>query len=159
MKTLLAYTTKHGSTKTCTDLIHQQLTGDVTIINIKTDQIPDLIPFDAIMLGGSIYAGKTQKELRKFAETHLAALLEKPVFLFFCCGLESPKYFQENFPDTLSQHASVKTLLGTDGKVNGMNFVEKLIMKVVSKTQPTLLLQHDRIAELAGAVNAIGRKS
>ena len=62
MKNLIIFTTKHGCVEKCSTLLQQKLHGETTMVNLKKDVIPDLEGFQNIILGGSIYVGKIQKD-------------------------------------------------------------------------------------------------
>ena len=151
MKNLLLYTTRYGCVEKCVTMLQPQLAISGTIINLNTQAAPNLDAFDTVILGGSIYAGKTQKALRQFAVEHLAQLLEKRVFLFLCCGTEA---FQANFPEQLIQHATMKSVLGAELTIAKLGFFERLIVKVVSKGKGDFSNIHTAvIAEFAQKIN------
>ncbi len=64
MKTLIVYGTKHGTTEKCSKLLKDKLSGEVVIINIKKENMPDITEFNNIIIGGSIYMGQIQKEVK-----------------------------------------------------------------------------------------------
>lgn len=66
MKTLIVYGTKHGTTEKCSKLLKDKLSGEVVIINIKKENMPDITAFNNIIIGGSVYMGQIQKEVKKF---------------------------------------------------------------------------------------------
>ena len=154
MKNLLLYTTRHSSTEKCVRILQAQLNGETTIINLQTHQAPELSEFNTIILGGSIYMGKTQKELRKFAETRLQQLLEKPVLLFFCSRFRREDDFHTNFPDMLVRHARRKSCFGGELSTANLGMFERLITKMVGGKDFSDL-QETTIAEFAQAVNDI----
>ena len=86
MKTLIIFATKYGSAEKCANILQEKLNGDVEVLNIKTDKIPDISNFENIVIGGSIYIGKIQREIRDFCKQHLEALLTKKTGLFICAG-------------------------------------------------------------------------
>ncbi|GAK54513.1 flavodoxin [Candidatus Moduliflexus flocculans] len=151
MKNIILYTTRHGCTEKCINMLQPQLTGNTTIVNLNNQAAPNLDAFDTVILGGSIYAGKTQKALRQFAVEHLDQLLKKRVFLFLCCGTEA---FQANFPEQLVQHATMKSVLGAELTIAKLGFFERLIVKVVSKGKGDFSNIHTAvIAEFAQKIN------
>lgn len=66
MKTLIVYGTKHGTTEKCSKFLKDKLSGEVVIINIKKENMPDITTFNNIIIGGSIYMGQIQKEVKIF---------------------------------------------------------------------------------------------
>lgn len=49
-----------GCVEKCVTMLQPQLANSATIINLNTQAAPNLDAFDTVILGGSIYAGKTQ---------------------------------------------------------------------------------------------------
>ncbi len=62
MKTLIVFSTKYGCTEKCVDILKSQIQGEVHISLVKDIRV-DLNNFDNIIVGGSVYMGKIQKEL------------------------------------------------------------------------------------------------
>lgn len=60
MKNLIVYATKHGTAKKCAEMLKTRLNGETVLANVK-ETPPDLEDFDTVVLGGSIYIGKMQK--------------------------------------------------------------------------------------------------
>lgn len=46
----------------CSKELKDKLHGEVVTVDIKKDSVPDIGLFDNIIIGGSVYAGKIQKE-------------------------------------------------------------------------------------------------
>jgi menaquinone-dependent protoporphyrinogen oxidase len=135
MSTLIIYATKHGCVKSCAEKLSQGLTGKVDIINIKERGISNLDVYDKVVIGGSIYAGRIQKEISDFCSTNLSVLKEKKTGLFICCMVKNNEEAQINgsFPEELLTSAVVKESFGGEFKFKDMNFAEKVITKMVSK--------------------------
>jgi menaquinone-dependent protoporphyrinogen oxidase len=138
MKTLIAYTTKYGSVSKCAGILKDKISGNVQVVNVKTDQVPDLGGFDTIILGGSIYVGKIQKEMRKFCEENLDALLSRKVGLYICAGEQGDKKFEQlknAFPEALYSHAAVKEIFGDELYYEKLNIIEKLAVRMLKGTK------------------------
>lgn len=136
MKTLIVYASKHGSAKKCCKILSEKIKGEVTLVNILKETSPDLITFDNIIVGGSIYIGKVQKEISEFCSKHLSALLSKKVGLFICCmnNKEIENQFNNSFPQELLNKAVIKESFGGEFIFKDMNFFERTITKMISKT-------------------------
>jgi menaquinone-dependent protoporphyrinogen oxidase len=159
MNTLIAYTTKYGSAAKCANLLQEQLHGDVQIVNVKTDPIPDLNSFDAVILGGSIYVGQVQKELKAFCQQHLDALLTKKVGLFVCAAEEDPakqvEQLKNAFPAALYDHAAAAETLGDELHYEKLSFFEKLAVRLLKGDKASYShLSAERVAALAAAMNS-----
>ena len=135
MKTLIIYSTKHGTAEKAANILKSKLTGEVHIVNIMLEPVTALQEYDNIILGGSIYIGKIQKKLSSFVNTNLSLLLEKRIGLFICAAEEDEalkeKELMVAFPTTLFDHAIAKEVFGYQLDMDKLNFFEKLIMSKV----------------------------
>ncbi|WP_404328815.1 flavodoxin domain-containing protein [Mesobacillus maritimus] len=139
MKTLIIYATKYGSVEHVAVILGRKIEGDVCSVNISTGKVPSLEDYHAIILGGSIYAGKIQKELKVFIEENLPVLLQKRVGLFLCAAHPDPeireKELKENFPSELYYHAIAKETVGYEIHYQKMNLVERLLARMIMKVK------------------------
>ena len=135
MKTLIIYSTKHGTTEKAVNILKSKLTGEVHIVNIMLKPVTALKEYDNIILGGSIYVGKIQKKLSSLINTNLPLLLEKRIGLFLCAAEKDEalkeKEFKLAFPPTLFDQAIAKEVFGFELDMNKLSFFEKLIMSKV----------------------------
>lgn len=137
MKTLIVYGTKYGTTEKCSKLLKDKLQGEVTIVNIKKENIPDLNSFDNIIIGGSIYMGQIQKEIKNLFAKNIGVLKEKRVGLFICGMNEenAEAQFINAFPKEIIESSVAKELFGGEAILKNMNFLERFIMKKVAKIE------------------------
>jgi menaquinone-dependent protoporphyrinogen oxidase len=64
MKTVIIYTSKHGTTAKVAQMIVGRLTGNqVSIIDLKKEKYPDIHLFEGIILGTSIYVGASSETM------------------------------------------------------------------------------------------------
>lgn len=141
MKTLIVYATKYGSTKTCAEKIKNQLKNDVDLVDIKKQKNPEINDYTTIIIGGSMYAGRIQKQIKKFCTANINNLLQKKIGLYICCmyeGNQAEQQFKEAFPESLQQHAAARGILGGALNFNKMNFLEKTIIKKISGVEKSL---------------------
>jgi len=83
IRVLVAYATKHGSTGEIAEAIGHVLRGPDTIVDVvPTREVTDLGPYQAVILGSALYAAHWQRDANRFVTRHLAALQERPVWLF-----------------------------------------------------------------------------
>ena len=169
MSTLILFTSKYGNTAKCADALAKKLRGQVDVKQL-TDNMPELNGYDTVVLGGSMYAGKMQKEMKAYASTFLDTLLHKKVALFVCCMSEEfgESQIKASFPEPLVAHAVAIARLGggfTYSKLKGMEkFVIKMITKADAKKKgvpvttdfktDTFALSQEGIDKLAAALNA-----
>lgn len=145
MKTIIIYTTNHGSVEHAAQMLKPRIPGDVELINMMKKEAPLLDEFDNVILGGSIYAGKIQSKLSQYAEKHLPELLTKRIGLFICAAQKeeiSEKELVDSFPKDLIEHAICKEVFGYEIHFEDMNFFEKMIVRFVMK-------QHQSYSELS----------
>jgi menaquinone-dependent protoporphyrinogen oxidase len=80
---LVAYATKHGSTREVAEAIGEELVElglDVEVA--PAAEIDDMSGYDGIVLGGSLYTGRWHADALRFIERHASALREIPVAIF-----------------------------------------------------------------------------
>lgn len=135
MKTLVAYGTKHGCTEKCATILSEKLEGKVDLYNLKETKDVELSEYDKVVIGGSIYMGKIQKEVVEFCSKNLNTLKNKKIGLFICCmrdGDLAETEINDSFPQELLACASAKGYFGGEFIFKKMNFLERLIVKKVS---------------------------
>ncbi len=135
MKTLIIYASKHGSAEKAANKLYQYLGDEKEIVNIQENSKPFLENFDTVIIGGSIYGGKIQKEIQKFIEDNLETLLSKRIGLYLCCGIEKDfeKQLENSMSEKLLSHTSVVGYFGYEYNIDKMNFLEKTMVKFVAK--------------------------
>jgi len=164
MKTLIVYASKHGSTKKCAIDLEKKIAGEVTLCNLKKDNVTELNDFDQIIIGGSIYMGRVRKEVMNFTKENLTELTQKRVGLFICCMREkelAKEQIEAVFPKELLEISIVKDYFGGEFNFTKMNFLEKFIVKMVAKADNielntkgiTSLIKLDRIDNFATLIN------
>ncbi|WP_445487733.1 flavodoxin domain-containing protein [Niallia sp. 03133] len=155
MQSIIIYSTKHGTVEKAVNKLKQEMEGTVDSFHLKKEAIPSLEKYDVVILGGSIYMGKIQKEMSQYMKDHLELLLKKRVGLFLCAGQpnteELLKEWEKAFPAELSKHALAKETFGYEFDFMKMNFFEKLIVrKVQGIKESRFALSQKKIAQFAG---------
>lgn len=80
---LVAYGTTNGSTAEIAEAIAEVLRKDgLTVDALPARSVPSAAPYDAVVVGGGLYAGRWHKDARRFVRRHGKALAECPVWLF-----------------------------------------------------------------------------
>ena len=149
MKTLILYYSKHGVTKKVARLLNSQIVDSE--LSLVTEFDGDLDEFDDIYLGSPTYMGKLNKEFISFINKNRDALLNKDVKVFVV-GMAP-----ENFPVLLESHFDKEMQekwmirhVGGGYNFNSMNFIERFVVKRVSKyKESTEQLNDAAIKELA----------
>ncbi|WP_151478301.1 flavodoxin domain-containing protein [Streptomyces albicerus] len=82
-RVLVAYGTKNGSTAEIAEWMAQAMLERHVEADVRpAAQVDDLAPYDAVILGGGLYAGRWQRDASRFARRHRDALGRRPVWLF-----------------------------------------------------------------------------
>lgn len=153
MNTLIVYGTKYGCAQKCTIELAKEFEGNVELVNLKERGNVAISDYDRVIIGGSAYIGKIQKEVTEFISANMNELLKKEIGLFICGMQEGDmieKEIAENFPaELISKAKSVKSF-GGEFNFKKMNFMEKAIIKKISKVSSDKSdIHHDNIKKLA----------
>ena len=141
MKTLVVYATTHGCTRKYATKLSECLHGEVTVANLKKDKVPDPAGFDAVVVGGSIHAGRVQGAVRSFCQRHAAVLMTKTLGLFLSCMEEGEKaqaQFKAAFPAELQEKAAAKGVFGGEFDLEKMGWLSKAIVRKVAKVDKSV---------------------
>jgi menaquinone-dependent protoporphyrinogen oxidase len=143
MKTVIIYTSKHGTTAKVAQMIAERLTGNqVSVIDLKKDRCPDLHSYDGILLGTSIYAGNSSKTMQRFCKENFETLRQKRLALFVC-GMEQDNVKQQQelsnaYPQELYECTVSKCFAGGEFQFDKMNFFERAVIKRIAKTDKSI---------------------
>lgn len=155
MKILIAYASKYGFTQKAAEKLRDGLTTgkhEVTLINLGEEQPSSLDLFDAVVIGGSIYAGFIRPEVRKFCRKNLEALTGKRLGLFVCCGLENKaeEQIKAVFPRELLSRAAATGYFGYEVNYDVMSFFDRIVMRLVSgQKENQFCLREENIKKFA----------
>lgn len=159
MKTLITYCTTHGCTKKTASELKQFLGGEVLLVNLKKEPVPDLSSFDRLIVGGSIHAGQIQKKVKDFCTQNIDVLKNIELGLFICCmekGEKAEIQLQDAYPNSLLHSAKATACLGGEFNFDKMNFFQKMIVKKVAKVDNSVSqINHDAIKRFSQQMNQI----
>jgi len=83
VQVLVAYATKYGATAEIAERIGQVLReAGLRADVLSADRVSDLTPYQAVVLGSAVYAGRWRKEAAAFLAANENRLAERPVWLF-----------------------------------------------------------------------------
>lgn len=136
MKILMLISSKYGSTEKCGQLIKKELKGKKDIVNLENQTCNDINSYDTVIIGGGIYAGNLQGNLKKFVEEKEKTLKNKNIGIFLCCkeeGNQVTEYIKTNLPNSIFENAFIKERVGYEISLEKMNFIVKFMMKTFFK--------------------------
>lgn len=82
-KVLVAYGTTNGSTARIAEAVADVLRKDgLAVDTLPARSVSSVSPYDAVVIGGGLYAGRWHKDARRFVRRHGRALTERPLWLF-----------------------------------------------------------------------------
>ncbi|MEV0241506.1 flavodoxin domain-containing protein [Streptomyces sp. NPDC050674] len=80
---LVAYATTNGSTAEIAEWVAEVLRRDgLRAEALPARSLPGVASYDAVVVGGGLYAGRWHKDARRFVRHHRKALRERPLWLF-----------------------------------------------------------------------------
>jgi menaquinone-dependent protoporphyrinogen oxidase len=84
MKALVVYGSKSGGTEGLAEMIGRALTDLQWQVTVRpaAEKMSDVGDYDAVLVGGALYAGRWHKDARRFVKRESAVLRAKPVWLF-----------------------------------------------------------------------------
>lgn len=142
MKTLILYTSKHGTTEKISKEIAINLDNrEVEILNFDKAKNINLGSYESVIIGSSIHIGKIPSNLKKFCEANEEILLQKELGLFICC-MQTKEIredeFRNAFSERLRAHSKANGIMGGEFRFEKMNFIEKLMVKKISGIDRTI---------------------
>ncbi|KOG54749.1 flavodoxin [Streptomyces griseoflavus] len=99
-RVLVAYGTQNGGTAGIAEEIAATLEKDGLAAEPRpAADVTDVTAYDAVVLGGGLYAGRWHRDARRFARRLRSALLERPVWCFSSGPLDATAT-QKDIPPT-----------------------------------------------------------
>ena len=82
-RVLVAYGSKAGSTAGLAEMIGAAMREDGLEVEVlPAGRVRDVSGYDAVVLGGALYANRWHRDARRFARRHAGELRDRPVWLF-----------------------------------------------------------------------------
>jgi menaquinone-dependent protoporphyrinogen oxidase len=138
---LVTYASKYGATKEIAEKIGQVLNASGIVTDVEaTDQVRDLKPYTAIIVGSAVYAGQWMGEAVGFLKAHELELAQRPTWFFSSgpTGEGNPVELMKGwrFPEgqkPLIEHIHPRDVMLFHGDIamSKLNFAEKLIVRGV----------------------------
>lgn len=158
MKVLIAYRSKYGTTESCAQALSGRIKAETTLADLRLGHVPDVRGFDVVLIGGSIYGGRIQREVASFCEGREDLLLKRRTGLFLCClsqGEHAKEQLQAAFPEWLAAHAFASSLFGGDLHYDRLTLMDRLLVRGLPRPpRGVSLLDTGAIAAMADTVNS-----
>jgi menaquinone-dependent protoporphyrinogen oxidase len=133
---LVAYASKHESTAQIAERIAEAMRSAGCDAEARpAAEVDDLSRYAAVVLGSAVYAKRWQRDARRFARRHAAALRAMPVWLFssgpFGAVEEHPTAPMPPFAEHLAERLGARDNVMFGGRVptDPGNFVERAMLK------------------------------
>jgi menaquinone-dependent protoporphyrinogen oxidase len=136
MNVLVTAASKHGATTEIAGVIADSLREAGLTVDLRDlDGALDPAPYDAVVLGSAIYAGRWLAPARAFVERHGATLAERPVWLFSSGPIGDPPLPAGDSPETAAMADRIsarghRTLAGRLDR-SELGFVERAITRAL----------------------------
>ena len=158
MKNLIIFATKYGSVANAAKLLAGELQGTTDLVRLGHDDLPVLDEYDSVVVGGSIYVGNIQKEVKEFCRDFKAELLEKKLGLFICAGEKSEEKrldsIRKNYPSELIDHSTATGWFGQEVHFEKASFVDRTVIRLMMRVKENFSdLKKENIAEFAAKMN------
>ena len=163
MKTLIAYRSKYGTVAACARAVAQRITTETVVVDLAQKPWPDPSQFDVVLIGGSIYTGRIQRDVRAFCEKNRQALMSRPVGLYICCmyqGDQAQAQLQGAYPGWLSSRAFVARSLGGELHRAKLSWFDRFLLLGLSRsTMDVMALDPVATEAVAAACNGLTRQA
>ena len=145
MKIAILYGSKYGATEACVKRIASEIKGQVDLIHISKKKSVDLNGYDAVLLGGAVYAGKMENGVIQTIKNLDLGLI--PYGLILCCMEEDKleEVLRLNLGDELVDRAMLIEHLGHGLNLERMNFFVRSMIKKIAKVDKSYT-KYDREA-------------
>jgi menaquinone-dependent protoporphyrinogen oxidase len=137
-RVLVAYGSERGGTAEIAGWIAETLREQGIAAEVRdAGKVGDVAPYDAVILGGGLYAGRWHHDARRFARRHARQLVHKPVWAFSSGPLD--RTAEEGTIEPPPQVARALARIGAQSHVTFggvlMPGVRGLIAPVIAKQQ------------------------
>jgi menaquinone-dependent protoporphyrinogen oxidase len=114
MNILVTYGSKMGGTEGLAEMIgHALEDAGIDVVVSPASDVASLAGYDAVIVGGGLYAGRWHKQARRFVKRHQKTLRTMPVWLFSSGPLDDSALTEDIPP--VRQVASAGDLVGARG--------------------------------------------
>jgi menaquinone-dependent protoporphyrinogen oxidase len=99
MRVLVTYGTKMGGTAGIAEILGDALSDAGFHVDMRpTADVADVGAYDAVVVGGAVYAGRWHRDARRFVKRNTRVLRDRPVWLFSSGPLDGSASYEEILP-------------------------------------------------------------
>jgi menaquinone-dependent protoporphyrinogen oxidase len=136
MKVLVSAASKHGSTAEIAAAIGTALSSTGIDVDVRSpDDVATVAPYDGVVLGSGVYAGRWLEPMKKLIAREAAELAFKPVWFFSSGPLGDPPKPEEEPADVAALRETVHPIGSAvfAGRLDrhDLGFAERAIVSVV----------------------------
>jgi len=157
-KTLIVFSSRRGTTRASARRLADQLTYGADLQALSEIEAVDLAGYDAVVIGGSVYAGKIHKKLRQFLTEREAELLKKRVLALFLCGMEEgegmEKQLAQNYSRRLRDKAVAVSGFGGEFLFSQMGPLARFFMRLAISREDVHKIDDEAIKAMAERINS-----
>lgn len=157
LKTLIVYCSNHGFSEKCANILKEKLGDNTDLANLKSKKVEGMDEYDTIIIGGSIHAGKIQKQLKQFLSQNENFLMSKKIGLYLCCADHEKydAYFESEIPQSILNNAFIKVHLGHAYYMDKLNFMFKAMIKKFANIEESQeKIRYDQMDLLLDKINS-----
>lgn len=137
MSILVAYASKRGSTREIAETVAATLRREgLGVCLERTEDVQDLEPYDAVVLGSAVYMKRWRGDARHFLKKHRKALKQRPFWVFSSGPVGDPSDDNPEWNEPPKIAEKVEELGGRDHVVFGgclpaepKNFMERAMVE------------------------------
>lgn len=134
MTVLVAYASKHGSTQEIAEALGRELGSQGVEADVRSVADVDGAPYEAVVLGSAVYAGRWLESARRFVDRHAGDLAGRPIWLFSSGPIGDPP----RPPD--DEAVQIDTILAATGAHGHRIFAGKLDKSRLSFPERAIVL-------------------
>ncbi len=136
MRVLVTAASKHGATTQIAEAVATALRERGLAVDLTPPaQVTALEPYDAVVIGSGVYAGRWMEEARTFVERQAEALATRPVWLFSSGPLGDPPKPAEEATDAapIAERLKARGHRTFGGRLDRseLGFMERTVANVV----------------------------
>ena len=159
MKTLIAYTSKTGTTSRVVQMLSHRI-GDCVCVDLKQEK-PNVELFDRVIVGGPIRMGRLSHCVSSFIKDNLDEITTKPYGLFILCGLTAAgqEQLDEVYDAALRNGSIACESFGGELKLDNLKSVDRAAVQMALDSQSDILnakLDMDAIERFTTAFTQAG---